>query len=76
MKWLKRTKDDGPTLEDAGQLCEHVTLIPSWDSAADIGSADKVSRYRCEGCGAQFTLDEAERLRETESARLRRRLAS
>jgi hypothetical protein len=56
-------------------VCEHITLIPSWDSAGDIGREDRVSQYRCEACGQTFTLAEAERLRDTESARLQRRLA-
>jgi hypothetical protein len=52
-----------------------VTLIPRWDRAEDIGRQDRVSLYRCEACGREFTLAEANRLRATEEARIQRKLA-
>ena len=74
MKWFKKRDDE----EDSGNevRCEHVTLVPTWDDAADIGQMERVSLYRCEACGETFTLEETERLRETEAARLRRLMAS
>jgi transposase-like protein len=73
----KRRDEEKKQQEDADiQVeCEHITLIPAWDSAEDMGRADRVSRYRCEACGNTFTAAEAERLRDTESTRLQRKLA-
>ena len=56
-------------------VCEHITLIPRWDSAEAMGREDAVSGYRCDACGAEFTPAEAVRLRETERARIQRRIA-
>jgi hypothetical protein len=79
MRFLRKRRDEGRQADasiDAGPaVCEHVTLIPKWDSAEDMGRADAVSMYRCDVCGAEFTPDEAARLRETERARIQRRLA-
>ena len=75
----KRREEEANAMQDDAATeiaCEHITLIPSWDKAEDIGHADRVSQYRCEGCGNTFTFDEAERLRTTEGARLQRKLAS
>ena len=78
MKWLrKRHDDDAP--KDGGvapPACEHVTLIPRWDSVDSMGRDDEVSRFRCDTCGAEFTRDEGARLRATEAARIQRRIAS
>ena len=79
MKWLrKRHEDDTP--KDAGvaptPVCEHITLIPRWDSAESMGRDDAISRFRCDTCGAEFTPEEAARLRATEAARIQRRIAS
>lgn len=76
MKLLRRRRSDAPPEPMEQPECEHITLIPSWDSAEDIGHQDRVSMYRCEACGREFSLDAAERLRETEAARLRRKMAS
>lgn len=43
--------------------CGHVTVIPRWDNAADMGKADKVTVYHCEGCGTDFTPAELEAIR-------------
>jgi transposase-like protein len=73
----RREEEQKQQVDDAALEveCEHITLIPSWDSAEDMGRSDRVSRYRCEACGSTFTLAEAERLRDTESTRLQRKLA-
>lgn len=68
----QKTKQDEAATEIA---CEHITLIPSWDKAEDIGHEDRVSQYRCEACGNTFSLAEAQNLRNTESQRLQRKLA-
>ena len=72
----KKHHDDKPTVEEPPTPCAHVTLIPRWDSAADIGHEDRATKFNCEACGATFTPDQAERLRSTETARVRSRMAS
>ena len=79
MRFLrKRSGEQLPEehVEDQRTQCEHVTLIPKWDSAEAVGRKDAVSGYRCDSCGAEFSPDEASRLRETERARIQRRIAS
>ena len=76
MKWLRKHHRGRPERVDEAPQCEHVTLIPRWERAEEIGQADKVATYRCEACGTEFTFEEAARLRETEAARVRRRIAS
>jgi hypothetical protein len=78
MKWLrKRHEDDAP--KDGGAastpVCEHIVLIPKWDSVESIGRDDEISRFRCDACGTEFTPEEGAGLRATEAARLKRRLA-
>ena len=78
MRFLRRKHDDDERradIETPEPECEHVTLIPRWDDARDVGHADRASMYHCEACGAEFTPDEAVGLRETEAARIQRRLA-
>jgi hypothetical protein len=31
--------------------CRHESLSPMWENIEDMGEVDKVSRYRCLGCG-------------------------
>ncbi len=79
MKFLRRKHDDEgrqPDIEAEAVACEHVTLVPRWNDARDVGHAGRASMYQCETCGSEFTPDEAVALRETEAARIQRRLAS
>ncbi len=79
MKLLRRKRDEEPPQskqEAEAPVCEHITLVPSWDSAEDIGHPDRASKYRCEACGAEFSPTEATHLRATEAARIQRRIAS
>lgn len=76
MNLLKKRRDEEPRADEPKLECEHVTLIPRWDSAADIGHDDRATSFNCEACGAQFTPEQAQGLRATEAARLRRRMAS
>lgn len=78
MRFLHR-RHDTETPEMAGEqppVCEHVTLVPKWESADKIGRIDEASSFRCEVCGAEFTPDEAVHLRATEAARIQQRIAS
>ena len=43
--------------------CPHVTLVPNWDLAEDMGDLEKVSRYTCEACSAGFSREEGDQLR-------------
>jgi hypothetical protein len=56
--------------------CPHTTLVPSWDSVADMGKEDKVTAYTCEGCQQHFTAEEGRALRATEATRLQQGLSS
>jgi hypothetical protein len=79
MGFLRKKKDEQPevaTIEGEPVVCEHVTLIPRWDSADDMGKQDRASMFRCESCGQEFNPAEATRLRATEAARVQRKLAS
>jgi transposase-like protein len=51
--------------------CPHTALVPRWDSAEDMGKEDKISRYRCEGCGNTFSREEGLNLLEAEEERVR-----
>ncbi len=55
--------------------CPHVTMIPRWDRAEDMGHDDRVASYHCEGCGHTFTAEEGAQLRATESTRIGRTLS-
>jgi len=57
--------------EAAGPVCPHVTLVPRWDSADDIGKPEKVSSFICEACETSFSREEGDRLRATEAERVR-----
>ncbi len=50
--------------------CPHVVLVPRWDTAADIGIADRASRFICEGCEQVFSPEEARHLQATTAERL------
>ncbi len=54
--------------------CPHVTLVPRWDSAADMGKESKATSYVCQACKQTFSRDEALVLRQTEAERLREEL--
>jgi hypothetical protein len=47
-----------------------VALVPHWDSAGDMGKADKVTSYSCEACKGIFPREEGDRLMTEEKARL------
>ena len=78
LRWRRTDEAPRPDVESEAEevACEHVTLVPKWDNARDVGRAGRVSLYQCETCGAEFTPDEAVDLRETEAARIQRRIAS
>jgi hypothetical protein len=78
MRWLRRDNEhrERDEAEVVGfRRCPHIVLMPRWSNADDVGDVDRVASYRCEACGTAFTLAEADALRETEVARLRRMVA-
>ncbi len=69
-KLLHRTKPVvRPTV--ASGPCLHITLVPKWDTVADMGHEDRASGYTCDSCGQSVTAAEGRALRESEAERLR-----
>ena len=56
--------------------CPHTTLVPRWDSVADMGKEDKVTSYTCDSCHQSFSAAASRLLRETEAARVQHELAT
>jgi len=59
-----KSEPGAAAIEDPANMpeCGHVTVVPRWDNAEDMGKSDKVTVYHCEGCNTDFTpseLDEA-----------------
>jgi hypothetical protein len=69
-------KKETATESPAAPACAHVVLVPRWDNPDDMGNDDRASAFRCEGCGAVFTPDEARRLRADEAARVAERVGA
>ncbi len=60
---LKRRETE--TSKETGESsseCPHTTLTPGWKHPIEMGKADKVSRYRCDACGASFSAEEGQQL--------------
>ncbi len=74
-KLLGRTRPAPPPAATESAPCPHATLVPKWDSTADMGHEDKVSGYRCDSCQQTFTAEEGRELRRTEAERLKKNLA-
>jgi len=43
--------------------CGHVTVIPRWANAEDMGKTDRITVYHCEGCNTDFTPAELDAVR-------------
>ena len=77
MRFFRRGGPDSSGTAPAGDIsetCEHVLLVPHWDSPENMGIDDKASSYRCNTCDESFTREEEEILRRTETDRIRRGL--
>lgn len=79
MRFLRRLlgrREERPVgqKEASEPVCPHVTLVPRWDSAGDIGKSEKVSSFICVGCQASFSREEGEQLQATEAERVRLRV--
>ena len=69
-KLFGRSKATSAQSEVVAPPCPHVTLVPRWDTAEDIGKEDKATGFTCDACHQSFTPEEARQLRRTESERL------
>lgn len=77
MRFFRRGEDESSSAQvadTASETCEHVLLVPHWDSPENMGIEDKASSYRCNTCEESFTREEEEVLRRTEADRIRRGL--
>ena len=43
--------------------CSHRILLARWDSVEDMGHEERITGYKCEGCGELFTADAGRQLR-------------
>lgn len=68
-----KKKDEQDVVEQAAAdaECPHTALVAQWETADDMGKDDKITGYRCEGCGATFSREEGDRLRAAEDDRLK-----
>lgn len=67
---LRRASAGNPAGAPVPPTCPHFSLTPRWDSADDVGHEEKVTAFRCEGCGQLFSPDEARYLQTGRSRRL------
>lgn len=69
----KKEKGDQEIAEQAAAdaECPHTALVPQWETADEMGQHDKISGYRCEGCGATFSPEEGEKLQQAEDERIK-----
>ncbi|MEX2228012.1 MAG: hypothetical protein WEB13_00090 [Dehalococcoidia bacterium] len=73
MSWLDRLRGKKKAAEAPAHTaaqCPHVTLVPRWDAAGDMGHEDRATSYRCDACLSTFTPEEARELRRTEAERI------
>lgn len=66
----RKEEQPAPEVDVPQPACPHVALVPLWDSADDIGNADKVARYKCESCQEELSREEGDRLRADEAERV------
>jgi hypothetical protein len=66
----RQQREGTPASAPEAPVCPHTTLVPRWDSVADMGKEEKVTSYTCDGCQQRFSPAEGRALRATEAARL------
>ncbi len=76
MRFLRRGEKESAeqVAPEVSETCEHVLLVPHWDSPENMGVEEKATSYRCNTCDESFTREEEEVLRGTEADRIRRGL--
>ena len=55
-----------PKAEVERAECSHTRLAPKWDSAADMGKEDKITRFECESCRRTFSPEEGREIQATQ----------
>ena len=75
MSWIdrlrgRRVETPAPNGDDLPP-CPHVTLVPRWDAAPDMGDEEKASSWICDVCGTAFTPAEVQGLRASEGERVK-----
>lgn len=68
---LHRKEEATSAVGVAEPECPHAAVVPHWDSAEDIGHADRVTRYECESCKSSFGREEGEQLLARAAERVR-----
>lgn len=74
MAFLRRIlgrEQPSPSRQEDAPPCPHVALVTHWDNLDDIGKPDRVSRYICQACNAEFSGEEGQRLLAEEAQRVR-----
>lgn len=74
MRFFRRGETPVPTPDESVESCQHLLLVPHWDSPVDIGNEEKASSYRCNTCDEHFSREEEAVLRATDADRIRRGL--
>jgi hypothetical protein len=54
----ERRIDAGDNESIARVNCIHAVVMPLWGNEEDRGIKERVSSYRCEGCGRELTVDQ------------------
>lgn len=66
----KKKEEEEKIFEQAAEdaECPHTALVAEWETAEEMGHEDKISGYRCEGCGAHFSREEGEKIKESQDS--------
>jgi hypothetical protein len=59
----RRAKPLSTEAERSQPPCPHATLVPHWDSIADIGNPKKVTYYTCRRCKTTFSFQDGKKLK-------------
>jgi hypothetical protein len=72
MSWLRKKDRQREEVKDPAEeaVCEHITLIPRWDSVEDMGNEELATHYICESCGVTLSASEAAEVRMTQRERI------
>ena len=67
-KLLRKEAEPAAVIEHTP--CLHISAVPQWDAAADIGKEALATRFVCAVCSESFTPDVYRQLRATEADRV------
>jgi hypothetical protein len=70
-KLFGRKAPASATEAETAAECVHASLVPRWESAADIGKTEMVSTYTCEACKQTFPRTVGEAILAAAAERLR-----